>query len=101
MSILNVFNSRGIHIANFTDGKLYTPSGQNIGHYLKNEKIFIAMTGHYLGEIVNKNRLLFNQSSPYLNINYGNHGNYGSIGNHGNPGNHGIITMPAGFREVD
>jgi len=95
-----LFNSRGQHIANFVNGQLHAPTGQNIGHYLKNQNIFIDMHGRYLGEIVHKDRLLYRQNSGHQSINFGNYGNYGNVGNYGNPGNHGSIGMVAGFEEV-
>ena len=66
-----LFDSKGNHIANLVNGHLHDPSGQNIGHFLSNEKILIDMRGKYLGEIVQGNRLLFNKTSPYLNVNFG------------------------------
>lgn len=80
-----LFDSKGNHIANLVNGHLHAPSGQNIGHFLSNEKILIDMQGKYLGEIVQGNRLLFNKTSPYLNVNFGSYGNYGNVGNYGNP----------------
>lgn len=96
-----LFNKSGHHIANFVNGQLYAPTGQNIGHYMESEEIFIDMHGRYLGEIVYADRLLYSKGSPYRNINFGSYGNFGNIGNCGNPGNHGAIGMPGGYRDVD
>ena len=49
MSINYLFNSCGEHIANLVNGQLHAPTGQNIAHYLANEKIFIDMYGRYSG----------------------------------------------------
>jgi hypothetical protein len=95
-----LFNSRGKHIANFVNGHLHAPSGRNIGHFLENVNIFIDMHGKYLGEIVHKNRLLYNRSSPHRTINYGNFGNYGNAGNYGNPGNAGNIGTIMGYLDI-
>ncbi|MGS0765380.1 hypothetical protein [Syntrophomonas curvata] len=95
-----LFDSKGNHIANLVNGHLHDPSGQNIGHFLSNEKILIDMHGQYLGEIVQGNRLLFNKTSPYLNVNFGSCGNYGNVGNYGNPGNYGSIGIIGGYRDV-
>ena len=96
-----LFNSKGQHIANFVQGKrLHAPTGENIGHYLEDKKIFIDMEGQYLGEIVFNDRLMYNRSSQYRSTNYGNHGNFGNAGNHGNPGNHGSIGTVGGFDDV-
>lgn len=95
-----LFDSHGKHVANFVNGQLYAPGGSNIGHYLEDQKIFIDMSGKYLGEIVQGNRLMFNKSSPHRSVNYGNYGNYGNVGNYGNPGNYGSIGMIGGYEDV-
>lgn len=59
------------------------------------------MSGHYLGEIVHQNRLMYNLSSPYRSVNFGNYGNYGNVGNYGNPGNYGSIGSIGGYRDVE
>lgn len=93
-------NSRGEHIANFVNGHLHATSGENIGHYLAAQKIFIDMSGHYLGEIVNGNRLLCRQSSPHRNAMWGVGGNVGNVGNFGNFGNIGNAGMPGGYEDI-
>ena len=59
-----LFDSKGRHIANFINNQLYAPTGENIGHYLEKEEIFIDFSGRYLGEIILDNRLMYNRSSP-------------------------------------
>jgi hypothetical protein len=95
-----LFNSRGQHIANFVSGQLHAPTGQNIGHYLESQLIFIDMQGRYLGEIVSENRLMYRRKSPHHSVNYGSYGNYGNVGNYGNPGNYGSIGTLGGFEDV-
>jgi hypothetical protein len=95
-----LFDCGGQHIANFIGKQLHAPSGENIGHYREAEEIFIDMNGHYLGEIVSTNRLMYNRSSPYRSTNFGNYGNYGNVGNYGNPGNYGSIGVIGGFDDV-
>jgi hypothetical protein len=95
-----LFNSRGQHIANERNGQLHSKNGSNIGHYRENEQIFIDMNGHYLGEIIHDDRLVYNRTSPYQNVNFGIYGNYGNIGNYGNPGNRGSVSLPAGFDDI-
>ena len=95
-----LFDSKGKHIANFAGGKLHSPRGSNIGHFLDGQRIFIDMRGRYLGEIVNGNRLLYRVNSPHRSINYGKYGNYGNIGNHGNPGRIGSIGRIAGYEDI-
>lgn len=72
-----LFNSKGKHIATFSNGLLYNSIGRNIGCYLNNEKIFIDLQGRYLGEIINTNRLAYCVNSCYDNSNFGNQANYG------------------------
>lgn len=96
-----LFNQRGVHIANFVNNQLHHPHGKNIGQYLPDHNIFIDLSGRYLGEIIQGNRLLSCRNSPYSNTNFGRHGNYGSGGNYGNPGNHGPIGMVGGYDDID
>lgn len=96
-----LFNSNGQHIANFVNGQLHAPTGENIGHFLEQQGIFIDMQGHYLGEIVQKNRLMFNRSSPHRSVSYGSYGNYGNVGNYGNPGNYGNIGTIGGYQDIE
>lgn len=94
-------NSHGQHIANEVNGQLHAPTGENIGHFLKDYGFFIDMSGRYLGEIVNQNRLLLNTSCPYTSTNFGVYGNYGNVGNYGNPGNFGSIGVIGGFKDIE
>ncbi len=82
----NLHDMNGKHIANFVNGQLHNVGGNNIGHFLEREQIFIDMHGRYLGEIVNKSRLLYYTLSPYKNTCFGIYGSYGNIGNYGNYG---------------
>ena len=95
-----LFNSRGQHIANFVNSQLHAPSGENIGHFIESQGVFIDMRGRYLGEIVHENRLMYNRNSCHRSVNYGNHGNYGNVGNYGNPGNYGSIGAIGGFDDI-
>lgn len=97
--MIDLHNSKGAHVANYINGQLYSTSGRNIGHYLEQEKIFIDMNGHYLGEIVDGNRLLYKISSGYSSVSFGIYGNYGSIGSSGNYGNIGSVSY-GGYRDV-
>lgn len=92
-------DSSGAHIANEIDGQLHSPTGENIGHYMPDENIFIDMDGAYLGEIVQDNRLMHNPASPYKGNNYGALGNWGNVGNYGDPGNIGS-TWVDGFVDI-
>ena len=95
-----LFNSRGEHIANLIGDQLHAPRGPNIGHMMKNEGILIDMTGHYLGEITQGNRLMYCRSSPYQSLNFGSYGNYGNAGDYGNPGNFGSVGVIGGYADV-
>ena len=96
-----LFNNRGQHIANEVNGQLHAPTGQNVGHYLKEYAIFIDMRGRYLGEILYDNRLVYNRASPYRSTSFGVYGNYGNVGNYGNPGNYGCIGLPGGYEDIE
>jgi hypothetical protein len=48
MAMKFLFNSRGEHIANLVSRQLHSPSGENVGHYLPEESVFIDMSGRYL-----------------------------------------------------
>lgn len=96
-----LFNSNGKHIANFVNGQLHSTRGENIGHYLEQYEIFIDMNGRYLGEIVYKDRLMYNQSSQHEYLNYGNYGDYGNVGDYGDPGNYGSIGIVPGYIDID
>ncbi len=95
------YDQQGHHIANEVNGRLYAPSGANIGRYIENAGVFVDISGRYLGEVVNGDRLLSNRSSGYRSTNFGNAGNAGSIGNAGNPGNAGSIGSIGGFENID
>ena len=45
-----LFNSRGEHTANESGGRLYAPSGPNIGRYIDGAEIFVDLSGRYLGD---------------------------------------------------
>ena len=96
-----LFNSRGQHIANEVNGQLHSITGVNIGHHLEDYKIFIDMHGHYLGEIIYKNRLVYNRNSPHLRTNFGVYGNYGNVGNYGDPGKYGTIPLLPGYEDIN
>ena len=68
---------------------------------MEGQGIFIDMSGRYLGEIVQNNRLMYYRSSPHRSVSYGNYGNYGNVGNYGNPGNHGSIGSIGGYEDVE
>ena len=96
-----LFNSHGQHIADELDGRLYAPSGSNMGRYIESAKIFVDLNGNYLGEIFYDNRLLARRSSGYRSTNFGNAGTTGSIGSHGSPGNVGSIGTSSEYEDID
>jgi hypothetical protein len=96
-----LFDSHGRHIANRVGDQLHAPRGQNIGHWMEQQAIFIDMRGRYLGEIVDGDRLMYCKATPYRSVNFGNYGNYGNVGNYGNPGNRGNIGSVSGFVDVE
>lgn len=95
------FNSRGKHIANESGGRLYAPTGRNIGRFIDTAQIYVDLQGRYLGEVIQQDRLLYNRSSSYRGTSFGSAGSTGSIGSAGNPGNRGSIGMPGGYKDID
>lgn len=100
MDLKRLFDTRGRHIANLIDGRLYTPAGRNIGHYLDAYGILIDMAGRYLGEIVFGNRLLRRRTSRYLDMNLGIQSNFGDRSHLGDPGNYGDTGKPEDYIDV-
>ena len=90
-----LYNSRGEHIANVVGDRL-SPSGQNIGRNVGS--YFVDISGSYLGEVVQGNRLMGKTGRGL--VNHGNAGNSGNVGNYGNPGNVGSVGI-GGYEDVD
>ena len=95
-----LFDSRGRYIASEDAGRLHSPAGANIGHYLSREGIFIDQRGRYLGEVALGNRLMYNTRSPHRRVGFAVLGAYGSSGRFGDPGNAGRVGPVAGYRDV-
>ncbi len=95
-----LFNSKGKHIANFVNGKLHAPTGENIGHYRRDEQIFIDMRGRYLGEIVRSNRLLFNRRNQHESITYSTSGTHSSAGVFSDLGTISSIGSLSGYEDI-
>jgi hypothetical protein len=96
-----LYNLRGQHIANESGGRLYPPSGPNIGRHIDGADIYVDISGRYLGEVIYDNRLVSNRSSGYRSTNFGSAGTTGSIGSAGNPGNIGSIGSGGNFEDID
>ncbi len=97
----SLFNSQGQHIANVVNGRLYKPTGQNIGVYRDGQRFFVDLKGYYMGEIVRGNRLMHRNHHPQERVCFGSQGLAGSVGNYGNPGNQGSIGSVGGYKDVD
>lgn len=95
-----LFNSKGQHIANLRQEKLYAPTGENIGHYLEKEKIVIDVKGRYLGEIIQDNRLVVNPVSPLRYSQHAALGNHGQGGQFGYAGQHGQLNFGQAYQDV-
>ena len=87
-----LFDSTGKHIANEVDGQLHALDGRNIGHFLIQQRIFVDMSGRYLGHVVAGNRLMSSTASALQAVRFGRLGNVGNAGSYGNPGNAGDVT---------
>jgi len=95
-----LMDSRGEYIASVIDRRLYSPAGDNIGHYLPELDIFIDQSGRYLGEIVSDDRLMFGVASPHKAVGFAVGGNYGSVGTCGRPVRRPDIGRVAGFADI-
>jgi hypothetical protein len=62
-----LFDSKSQNIANLVNNQLHTPNGQHIGNYLKND-ILVDKSGAYIGEIVQNNRLMYNENHGDMGI---------------------------------
>jgi len=87
-----LFDYKGNHIANVVNGELHATTGKNIGHLMRYYNFFIDMKGKYLGEIIYKNRFLFNKNTAYQGVNFGVYGN---------PGNYGSIETISGYSDIE
>lgn len=96
-----LFDYKGNHIANVVNGELHGTTGKNIGHLMRYYNFFIDMKGKYLGEIIYKNRFLFNKNIACQSINFGVYGNLGNVGNYCNPGNYGSIETISGYSDIE
>jgi hypothetical protein len=95
-----LFDSRGRHIANEVSGRLHTPAGKHFGHFMAQLGVFIDLDGHYLGEIVRKNRLMVNRRSPHKTSDFCVYGDYGTAGSFGTPSSPGGVGAVAGHADV-
>ena len=96
-----LFDSRGNHIANVADGRLYATNGTNIGRVIEPFGIYVDISGGYLGEVLAGNRLVSNRASGYRTTNFGNTESTESIADAGSPGNYGSIGLPGGYQDID
>jgi len=103
MMVTFLFNGEGTHIANVVKGQLYLPDGAHVGSYQEEKKIFVDLSGHYLGELLYGNRLLCNQFSPYRHERYvpgDKYNELSNIGNYGDPGKESSIGTIDGYEDV-
>jgi hypothetical protein len=95
-----LFDSQGRHIANEVSGRLHTPVGKHIGHFMAPLGIFVDLNGHYLGEVVRANRLMSDRRSPHRAADFCVFGDYGTAGSFGTPLSPGSIGAVAGLTDV-
>jgi len=95
-----LMDSRGESIASVIDRRLYSPAGDNIGHFLPELDIFIDQSGRYLGEIVSDDRLMFGVASPHQAVGCAVGGNYESTGTCGRPVRQPDMGRVAGFADI-
>lgn len=95
-----LFDSRGRHIANEVSGRLHTPAGKHLGHFMAQLGIFVDLDGHYLGEVVRANRLMVNRRSPHRAADFCIYGDYGTAGSFGTPSSQQRVGAVAGHTDV-
>jgi len=95
-----LFDSRGRHVANEVNGRLHSPAGRNVGHFLATAGVFVDLEGHYLGEVVRSNRLMENHRSPHKKTAFSCQGDYGDAGNYGCAGAQKSVGQVPGHRDV-
>ena len=95
-----LYDTGGRHIANEHGGYLFLSNGELAGRYMEKNGVFASLNGHYLGEIICMNRLLFNRNSRYLTTNFGECPQRGSIGAFQSPKVHSPIIPPPGLEDI-
>jgi hypothetical protein len=74
---VNLFNSRGEHIAVAWNENLYLPNGKHIGRWAADLAVYLDRKGNYLGIVVEENRLVADKNWQFRNMNFGDRGNEG------------------------
>ena len=95
-----LFDSHGHHVANEVSGRLHTPAGKHLGHFVAQLGVFIDLDGHYLGEVVRGNRLMAKRRSPHQTADFCVYGDYGTSGSFGSPRSPGSVGTVAGHADV-
>jgi hypothetical protein len=96
-----LYDSCGRHIATVANRQLYNRGGTNIGQHLPQYGVFIDRQGRYLGEIVHRDRLLYNLLSPYCTTSFGNQqGHRGRLGMTADPGGREPIGRIRGYMDI-
>jgi hypothetical protein len=95
-----LYDSKGKHIADLIDNRLYNAWGANVGHYVPGEGILVDLQGLYLGEILFDNRLVYNRHSPKRFLNLGRQGDYGNGGYCAPGGGMGYLGLPGSYNDI-
>jgi len=95
-----LYNSAGYPVACEADGSLFSPSGRNIGRLVKKAGVFADLNGHYLGEIICVNRLVYNRCSKYLHADLGQAQSQKQIRTVADPRKYSRIQLPAGYEDL-
>jgi hypothetical protein len=102
LSILEraLFNSRGEHVAMELDGHLYSPEGKYIGYWSADMEAYISKDGHYIGQVVEEDRLARDPSWRFKNLTFGR-GYEGDRRGWHRVGDTYRVTLPYGLEDAD
>lgn len=95
-----LYDSRGQQVACEINGLLFSPAGENIGHFVAKAQVFADRNGRYLGEIVCANRLAYNRCTKYRNTSFGPAPAKGNIGARVSLRRCSAMELPPGFEDV-
>ena len=96
-----LFDSQGRFIAIELNEGLFTVEGKNIGRYLRNAGIYVDLTGRYLGEIININRLAADRNSRHHQTSFGRQNRSPDIDSHSaDVKRHSPSALPPGYEDI-
>lgn len=99
--MIQLYDSKGNHIAIFLNETLHNLRGENIGQYLSNYKVFFDMSGFYLGEIIQDRYLIYNDRSYCKDMTFGVYKDNGDIGSIRKQDKCNSILLPGNYKDIN